>query len=141
MYNSDNHWKGSFTAYKNFEDSSFNNGKKKVNRTHNIDNLFLISYTEAGLTTENAYIDKNEATSNFTEVYPTKNDSESENLTKHLKYKYKADNSIDSSAAAWWLCSASSYKTQAVATITSTGNNNENSANYTLRLAPACTLY
>lgn len=64
-----NNWRGSFIAYKNLEDSSCNTSEKKVYRTHDIDNLFLLSYTEVGFINETINYDKNEATSDFTDVY------------------------------------------------------------------------
>ena len=86
--------------------------RKKVYRSHDIDDLFLISYTEAGFTSENENIDKNEATSDFIDIYPTNADPD--NKLKRIKYRYESDGSFSSSAYAYWLRSAYSNSNQSV---------------------------
>ena len=131
-------FRGSFVAYKEEEKASITGSK--VNVSHDVDKFFLISYTEVGFTTENANIDKFDATSDFTDVYLTGNNATSNQTRK--KYKYLASGELDASSATWWLRSPRCSNPQIVAYVTTTGGySSYYYASTSYRLSPACTLY
>ena len=125
-------WRGSFVPYKNLEDSSCNTLDNKVYRSHDIDNFFLLSYTEVGFTNETTNYDKNESTSDFADVY---------NQEKRVKYKYESNGQVSSTAESWWLRASRCSSSQYAALVSSTGTYADIPVNNTIKFSPACALY
>lgn len=131
-------FRGSFVAYKQEEKASITGGK--VNVSHDVDKFFQLSYTSASFMTENKNFDRLDATSDFTDVYPTGNNVTSNQTRK--KYKYLASGELNTQSNYYQLQSPNCNIPHGIAIVNSLGGFSYNYAiSKAIMLSPACTLY